>query len=339
MSDENQLPPRNLVQYGSIVQPNYKLRFPLHYAAEHGQAETIRVLLEQMTDGDIIQTDFDGNCALHLAASRGHVRIIQYLLERVPAEQLQMTDKEGRTALHHAIHGNDGSFHVPVFKVLFEKRTPKTLTIKENRGKTALHYANSSTKSDESMIRWIIVAMKPGDIAIQDENGKTALHYAAISAAETRTATLLRYMNRDGMMIQDNDGNTALHYAIISVHSTVTALENINLAGIRFHEDIWREVFQYAAAGNAERCERIVDILIELHASPCKFSKDLREHNLKLDEAVDNFPEIKDLVQTMYIHALSFKRFTNGYPIPERFCAANERYFDPMLSVACSHPY
>ncbi|KAL4458426.1 hypothetical protein ABPG75_013291 [Micractinium tetrahymenae] len=71
---------------------------PIMFAAMHGSAETLRVLLEA-GKGDtmmVFQADSQGFTALHHAAAAGSVKCVQALIEARSA--LGLPDKQGCTA-------------------------------------------------------------------------------------------------------------------------------------------------------------------------------------------------------------------------------------------------
>ncbi|KAK3438790.1 hypothetical protein EUGRSUZ_C03604, partial [Eucalyptus grandis] len=55
----------------------------LHLGVRHNRLETLKVLVEMVTDGDLVNAqDDEGNTILHLAAANKQIEIVKYLLQR-----------------------------------------------------------------------------------------------------------------------------------------------------------------------------------------------------------------------------------------------------------------
>jgi ankyrin repeat protein len=76
-------------------------RTPLHQAAFHGYADTVRRLLAQQAEVDA--RDDAGRTAAHWAAFKGHVNILQTLL--AGGADVNAQDNAGRTPLKMALAG------------------------------------------------------------------------------------------------------------------------------------------------------------------------------------------------------------------------------------------
>jgi ankyrin repeat protein len=52
---------------------------PLHWAAEHGRLETVKLLLKHANCKDKNPVDNEDNTPLHLAEQQGHVEIVKLI--------------------------------------------------------------------------------------------------------------------------------------------------------------------------------------------------------------------------------------------------------------------
>ena len=77
---------------------------PLHYACTKGCMSVVRVLVSEFKVDQSIQ-DVDGHTALMLAAMAGHSDVVNILLHECPA--LDARDNHGWGVLHHACSGGD----------------------------------------------------------------------------------------------------------------------------------------------------------------------------------------------------------------------------------------
>ena len=86
----------------SLLQQNDQYdNTPLHLAAEKGQTESVRELLEDSYGVDIDNKNEDERTPCHLAARHGHVDIIKLILKKDPYAIFDK-DEDDNTPLHLA---------------------------------------------------------------------------------------------------------------------------------------------------------------------------------------------------------------------------------------------
>jgi ankyrin repeat protein len=74
----------------------------LHLAAENGQLNVVRFLLNKGADPMKTRQDENGRNAFHLSAGNGHTDIVALILERAKSLDINKTGKLGMTALYRA---------------------------------------------------------------------------------------------------------------------------------------------------------------------------------------------------------------------------------------------
>ncbi len=115
-------------------------RTPLIVAAEEGQAECVKILIER--GSDVHLTTKAGKSALYNACERGHVEIVAQLLE-AGADPGQYTCRKKIPLYTAAEQGN-----LPMVKVLLPYTTKAHLFIETTYGTTPLFIATRSGNSD-----------------------------------------------------------------------------------------------------------------------------------------------------------------------------------------------
>ncbi|KAJ2998603.1 hypothetical protein NUW58_g271 [Xylaria curta] len=116
---------------GGTKDSNSSGQSALHIAAERGNQEIMRILLQRNVD--VMAQDSNGRTALHLAVTKGHGGLIAELLKQPGLAEVRA--KDGQTALHLAVSAGS--------KDLVSKLTVSgdALEVKDALGKTALHLA------------------------------------------------------------------------------------------------------------------------------------------------------------------------------------------------------
>lgn len=184
----------------------------LHWAAERGHKELVRLLLKRGVDVDTRDPMYRGWTALHLAA-RYHEPIVRLLLES--GADVSVRDRFDETALHRATDKINNEVTV---RLLLEAGAD--IGAQDFLGNTPLHRA---VRQDPSMpARLLALLLEMGaDASVKNISGMTALH----QAVQCQSPVSLTLLLTKGVDININDvdmsGRTALHYAVKSGNSCV----------------------------------------------------------------------------------------------------------------------
>jgi ankyrin repeat protein len=88
------------VQNNYINQGDHWKKTTIHYAAEHGHADIIKMLNKDYK-GDVSAKDYRGRTALHIAAQKGNSNAIKELLS-INSDLIHIVDNDNKNALHYA---------------------------------------------------------------------------------------------------------------------------------------------------------------------------------------------------------------------------------------------
>ena len=113
---------------------------PLHYAAEGGDLEIVKLLLEKSEKSVAYLRSKDGNkTALHIASFHHHTEIVKEILSHSPGCREQVDDK-GNNAFHFAMmkKGDDDYYIHSYFRSKW-LRTRGLVNEKDAQGNTPLH--------------------------------------------------------------------------------------------------------------------------------------------------------------------------------------------------------
>ena len=209
----------------------------LRTAAELGQVEIVKHLLEnQKLDVDAPE-EFTGLTGLHKAARTDQLEITQTLMDS--GADLSRSDCQGRTALHHSLHGRDLSCfqyflnkdadtglrsldtmtiwhlaaqdgNVQALKVLLSRPEDPTSAIdrKTKDGRTPLLFASAS-KSTEALSLLLDAGSSLTETA---SDGSSSLHYA-VKSGSLEVVNFLIEKAIDTCAVT-KDGSNAIHYAV-----------------------------------------------------------------------------------------------------------------------------
>ena len=182
----------------------------LHCAAEAGQCESIRVLLDTGLDVDC--RDPFGRTSLHCAVGMGHTSAVVLLLRR--GADPTAPDEDGRTPVHHAV---EGDFARQVLPLLVARGVDIN---KKRYGSTMLH--NAAT---EGYTKRVDVLLANGaDIECRDNEGRTPLHCAT---ERNRKWTVLKLLKK-GANVNSEDGFGVTPVAMAAAKG-FTAVEDVLL--------------------------------------------------------------------------------------------------------------
>ena len=171
-------------------------RTPLHTAAELGDEEEVRKLLEDRRY-DVNCVDELGWTPLHKAASKGHLGVVRVLVKA----DVNAHDKCGDTPLHMAA----GRGHLDVVRVLVKA----DVNAHDKCGDTPLHKAASEGHLD--VVRVLASEFK-ADVNARDKYDDTPLHYAA-GRGHLDVVRVLASEFKADVNARDGDGDTPLHKA------------------------------------------------------------------------------------------------------------------------------
>ena len=178
----------------------------LHCAAEAGQCESIRILLDSGMNIDLIN-DF-GRTPLHCATDKRHVPAIELLLDMGADPNVQ--DNLGINLIHDAAQIGDERL---MRRLLRDERVDISATTDD--GETALHRAAAGDHAN--IVRMLLSTGL--DIDAKNDDGCTALHLATSEGNQGVVRLLVEaraYVNA-----QSNDGYTAMYFANAADHEGI----------------------------------------------------------------------------------------------------------------------
>jgi ankyrin repeat protein len=226
---------------------NEKGETPLHYAAEHGYVDVVKLLLERRAD--LNARDFMGRTSLHEAAGYGSVDVVRLLLEH--SADFKEKDAEGRTPVDVA---SAGVIYASVKNVFVEWEQRRTLSLFDAvirgdvegvklwlerevdpnvkvGGSTPLHVA--AERGYVEIVELLLSEVGRGvEVDARDGRGFTPLQYACFGLLHAGPVSVGRY--RDVVVallrrgadpdVRDEEGNTVLHWATSRGHGWVVDL-------------------------------------------------------------------------------------------------------------------
>ena len=186
----------------------YRKWAPLHEAAESGDVDKVRKLIE----GGRYSVDcVDGNgwTPLHKAASRGHVDVVRVLVSEFSANANACTGN-GDTPLHLAA----SSGHLDVVRV-FVSDSKADVNACAQSGETPLHLA--SYRGHLDVVR-VLVSEFSANANACTSNGDTPLHLAASSGHLDVVRVFVSEFKAD-VNVQNNGGDTSFDLAVFNTNS------------------------------------------------------------------------------------------------------------------------
>lgn len=188
---------------------------PLHWAAESGDPDTIRLLLKSGADEDIHSRTADGLLPLHMAAGSGNPEAVRLLLENGAESDVNARASAGQTPLLCV-----GAFSgdVECARILLEKGAD--LHAKANKGETVLAVAAGG--GCLSLLTYLLENGAASDVNVADEYGNTPLLSVAFWG-DGKIVTKLIDAGAD-VSAKDKDGWTPLHAAAMKGNVEVVRL-------------------------------------------------------------------------------------------------------------------
>ena len=246
---------RTLIQQGKQDKTlnDSLLRWALQKAAERGQKGTVDLLLLENVDWDSSGSGDKALSPLYRAVQRGHKDIVKTLLER--GANLEAVDRHGRSVIHAAAWWN----RADILRMLISHGA--NVNSRDHESKSVLH----GLASDKSC-RWgpeiiDILLATPIDLEYPDDLKRTALHWAAVSGKENLTRQLLlrKIYPRADVHATTDRGKTALHLAAQQGHAgVVDILLDAGADPMARSDGGWTALHNAAHKGHAEVIEVLV---------------------------------------------------------------------------------
>ena len=228
----------------SLAFPKTHYELMLRTAAELGQVEIVKSLLEDHKLDLNAADERTGLTALHQAARTDQLVVVQILIDH--GADWSKLDGQGRTALHHATQGRElcclkfllcrdtdtnlqGIEGKKVRQVVAQEsilpskivNLTSMIGLKAKDGRTPLLYA-SANRSEEAIRLLINAGSSLSDTAT---DGSSALHYAA-SSGSVQVVNFIFEQDFDPS-VATHDGSNAIHYAIENSGENITEILQI----------------------------------------------------------------------------------------------------------------
>ncbi|GMG98223.1 hypothetical protein Nepgr_000063 [Nepenthes gracilis] len=207
---------REMINYYDPVAASIKARNgydAFHIAAKQGELAILKTLME--THPDLSMTyDTTNTTALQTAATQGHIEVVNFLLES-GSGLAAIARSNGKTALHAAARNG----HLEVVKALMEKE-PNMATRADKKGQTALHMA---VKGQNLEVVEELIKVDPSSVNMVDAKGNTPLHVATRKGRAQFVIRLLAVRETDTSAV-NKAKETALDTAEKTQHPDVTAI-------------------------------------------------------------------------------------------------------------------
>ena len=184
-----------LMSRGADPEKNNWYGSALHCAAEAGQCESIRILLESGMNIDLVNDS--GRTPLHCATDARHVPTIELLLDMGADPNVQ--DVTGINLIHDAAQTGDERL---MRRLMRDERVNISATT--DYGETALHRAAAGDHA--TIVRMLLSTGL--DINAKTDDGCTALHLATSEGNQGVVRLLVEA--RANLNAKDDDGHTAM---------------------------------------------------------------------------------------------------------------------------------
>ena len=220
---------------------SYYRKTPLHYAAEMGKVEVMKVLVDHHANTGakarwgwtpifdavmannkdavhfllqkrygVLEEDEDGWTPLHLAAENTRLKVMGVILDADPGA-LERRTRHGRTPLHLAFASKDSALWLLERGANIDTKTYEGLT-------TLMMAARDGTDDVVTLL-----LSRGADLRLVDKSKRTAAHWAA---KEGRFGIVQKLIAHDDSIInhQDDRGHSLLHIAVKSSREDVDLL-------------------------------------------------------------------------------------------------------------------
>ncbi|KAF4527274.1 hypothetical protein B566_EDAN006995 [Ephemera danica] len=155
---------RRGIDVNAKAQDRWERSSILHFAANSGQEEMVRLLLSHGVDPNHVNSK--GQTALHIAAKMQAVDCVKILIQNC---DVNVVDADGRTALHIAVERANRA--AETVEVLCSAHGVIDLNISDKYGRTALHIA----ATNELPIVAAILIRSGADMSARTKRGATAM--------------------------------------------------------------------------------------------------------------------------------------------------------------------
>ncbi len=210
-------------------------KIPLHLAAEHGRAKTVKMMVANKGDLKIDTKDNEEMTALHKAAEHNHPKSAEALLKA--GANPYLADKKDKTVLEYGLEKGSRFFTMmvrkanPEYKFEDQDGQPKTAA----QGFFSLLKTAIKSKVANSVFR-ILIKQDKYDFTPKDQAGNNALHLAVLND-DIKATTLLLQHGADSIIHQKNDAgksvrelaNHSKNPAIVKIFSKIPLTPNENL--------------------------------------------------------------------------------------------------------------
>ncbi|KAF3017163.1 Glycerophosphocholine phosphodiesterase [Neopestalotiopsis sp. 37M] len=203
-------------QHHMLLVKDWRLRTPLHYAAEYGWARLCKQLIKFMEPSTVMQPDKTGLTPLHLATANGHVSVIKSLLTLETVSHTLSEEMAG-ALLHTSIQTKSADV------VACLLTTGKGMNLQDSQGRTPLYVAADA--GDIEMIRALLNV--PDGVHIDCSEyiyGWSPLIVASVRG-HLDIAELLLQAGAD-RNVRDHRGWTAVEHASYRAHMKIVEALN-----------------------------------------------------------------------------------------------------------------